>query len=331
MGGYKYNSTVRSMILADFSNGLSQKEISNKYSIHKSTISRVVASGSSEWRHSGGRSRATTSTDDRQIKIFIKKNPKATAREVRSATQLDVSLSTIKRRAIEAGLNTYRVTKKPFVSEKNRKLRLCFAHAHKNWSQQQWRNVLWSDESKFNLRGSDCKSYVRRPRGTKYNPKYTTATVKHGGGNIMVWGCFSGNGIGPIKRIEGTMTAVGYSNILSNVMLPYAEWNMPLAWTFQHDNDPKHSSRLVKSWLMDNKVRVMSWPAQSPDLNPIENMWMMMKRKIGKKIFKNGAELYTEVEKEWNNISPDYINKLIESMPKRCQAVIRSNGYATKY
>ena len=67
--------------------------------------------------------------------------------------------------------------------------------------------MLWSDESKFNLGGSDGRLGVRRPRGKKFNPRYTTPTVKHAGGNLMVWGCFSGYGIGPIHHLTDTMTA----------------------------------------------------------------------------------------------------------------------------
>ena len=86
---------------------------------------------------------------------------------------------------------------------------------------------MWSDESKFNLHGSDRWHYVRRPRGEKLNPRYTRATVKHGGGNVMVWGCFSGQGVGPIKRIMDKMIKEVYTNILSTTMLPYANREMP--------------------------------------------------------------------------------------------------------
>ena len=92
--------------------------------------------------------------------------------------------------------------------------------------------MLWSDESKFNLRGSDGRLGIRRPRVEKFNPRYTTPTVKHAGGNIMVWRCFPGYGIGHILRITDTMTATVYRDLLSTVMFPYAECNMPISWTF---------------------------------------------------------------------------------------------------
>ena len=80
----------------------------------------------------------------------------------------------------------------------------------------------------------------------KFNPRYTTPTVKPGGGNIMVWGCFSGYGIAPIYHIINTMTATVYRYLVSTVLLPCAECEMPISWTFQHYNDPKHTTRLVK-------------------------------------------------------------------------------------
>lgn len=83
--------------------------------------------------------------------------------------------------------------------------------------------MLFSDESKFNIKGSDGLKLVRRPKGQRLNPRYTTGSVKHGGGNVMVWGCFSGHGIGPIHQINGIMDRFVYKEILHNVMLLYAE------------------------------------------------------------------------------------------------------------
>ena len=73
-----------------------------------------------------------------------------------------------------------------------------------------------------------------------------------------------------------------YRDILKNVMLPYAEWEMPLRFVFQHDNDPKHKSKVVSEWINEKRIKVLEWPAQSPDLNPIENMWSIMKHHLGK-------------------------------------------------
>ena len=114
---------------------------------------------------------------------------------------------------------------------------------------------MWTDESKFNIFGSDGKQFVRRPTNKEFDPHYTKKTLKFGGGSIMVWGCFSSSGIGPIYLITDTMTANIYTNILKEIMLPYAEDNMPLLWIFQQDNDLKHTASTTKIWFQNNVVR----------------------------------------------------------------------------
>ena len=93
---------------------------------------------------------------------FVKKHPFATARDVNNELELKVSKNTVRRRLDVAGLFCLLAAKKPFISEKNRKSRLEFAHGHKNWAIEQWSHILWSDESKFNLRHSDGKKYVKK-------------------------------------------------------------------------------------------------------------------------------------------------------------------------
>ena len=99
---------------------------------------------------------------------FVKKHPFATARDVIKELELKVSENTVRRRLDIAGLFCFLAAKKAFISEKNRKARLEFAHAHKNWAKEQWSHILWSDESKFNLHHSDGKKYVKKKKKKKY-------------------------------------------------------------------------------------------------------------------------------------------------------------------
>ena len=103
----------------------------------------------------------------------------ATAKEAKNYLILNVSTRTVQRRAVDHDLRSYTRANKPFFSEKNKK----------NWTILQWKSVLCSDESKFNLHGLDGRHYVRRPKDEKFNPRYTRGTVKQRDGNVMVWSC----------------------------------------------------------------------------------------------------------------------------------------------
>lgn len=140
---------------------------------------------------------------------------------------------------------------------------------------------MWTDESKIVLYvGKGSRQYVRRPPNTEHDPRFTTRTLKHGGSNIMVWGCFFYYGVCAIYWIKNITNQHSYVDILQNIMLPYAKFEMPLKWVFQQDNDPKHTSRTAKQWFRDNRFEVMEWSAQSPDLNPIQNRWSDIKKAV---------------------------------------------------
>lgn len=122
-----------------------------------------------------------------------------------------------------------------------------------------------------------------------------------------------------------------YKNILEQSMLPYAEENLPVVWTFQHDNDPKHTAKVVKDFLRNQSVTVLDWPPYSPDLNPIENLWYQVKKKVAAKRTSNVDQLWEAFTEAWNQITDETCTKLVASMPKRCKAVITAKGHATKY
>ena len=150
-----------------------------------------------------------------------------------------------------------------------------------------------------------------------------------------MWGCMRWNGVGKLVEVQGKMDAKQYCEILDEgVVENFEKLEIPEdEQYFQQDNNPKHTSQLAKKWFSDNRIKVLEWPAQSPDLNPIEHLWEHFKCQLQQYESppKGVHELWERVEKEWNKISPEVCQNLIESMPRRIQAVIKAKGGHTKY
>jgi len=151
----------------------------------------------------------------------------------------------------------------------------------------------------------------------------------------MVWGCFTWWHVGPLHLIDGIMRKEDYLQILQTNLTNFIE---KCAYpeteiVFQQDGDPKHTAKIVKEWIGKQHFKLMEWPAQSPDLNPIENLWSIVKRRLGQyeAAPSNMANLWERVAAEWSRIPKDIIENLVESMPKRVHEVISNKGLWTKY
>ncbi|KAJ8261001.1 hypothetical protein COCON_G00167240 [Conger conger] len=151
-----------------------------------------------------------------------------------------VTKGTISNALHREGLKSCYVRKVPLLKKAHVQAHLKFGKEHLDDPEEK---VMWSDETKIELFGINSTRSVWRKRNAEYNPKNTIPTVKHGGGNLMLWGCFSAKGTGRLHRIEGRMNGAMYQEILGDNLLPSVRaLKMGCGWVFQHDNDPKHTA-----------------------------------------------------------------------------------------
>ena len=193
--------------------------------------------------------------------------------------------------------------------------------------------VIFSDESIFSLQA--VKHHVRRRSGQRLNPQCMVPTVKHSE-SVMVWGCFSFHAPGRLHVIPKgtTVNAAVYKGILEKRLMPSARDMYPDGnYIFQDDGAPCHRAKTVKAYLSENNIHTINdWPGQSPDLNPIENLWAIMKFHVRRSMPKNRTELIEAVLRSWHHaVSKLTLEKLVESMPRRLKSVIASRGFPTKY
>ena len=159
--------------------------------------------------------------------------------------------------------------------------------------------------------------------------------VKHGGGNIQVWGCFSFNGIGSLYKMKGNLEQKQYHSILQRHAIPSGKRLCGRGFTLLQDNDPKHSSNLYKTYLKNKErqgeLKLMEFPPQSPDVNPIEHLWDHLKREKIRHAATSKERLWEVLCQCWNSIEASTLQNLVKSMPKRVQAILKAKGGHTNY
>jgi transposase len=335
------SAAQRSSVISLLNEGYSQCQIQSRTSLGKGTVGRIAKEVESNKENNCGGCPSKLSTRDKTA--IIREIHSGRADTAVQATQFinstisnPVSSQTVRRVLKESGFYSATKKKVPLLKKTHRQKRLEFAQYHENWTVEDFKRVLWTDETKINHIGSDGKAYVWKERGEPLSDRITTPTVKHGGGNnLMVWGCMGWNGVGKLIEVQGKMNADQYVDILEEgVEKSFEALEMEEGERyFQQDNDPKHTSHKAKKWFEDQDIQVLSWPAQSPDLNPIEHLWGHLKCQLQQYPIppKGVHELWDRVSEEWNAIEPEVCQKLIESMPRRIEAVIKARGGHTKY
>ncbi|CAK9833697.1 Transposable element Tcb2 transposase [Anthophora retusa] len=274
-----------------------------------------------------GKRCSTSEKDDKAILRIFEKNPGCSLRKAKlllAKKGVEVSLNTIRCRLRDADYG-WRCTKlKPFFSEKHVEKRVLWARANID---RDFSNIIFTDESSFWAWGT--RRHAWSPRAVAIVQR----TVKHPV-KVLVWGCFCKQGFGALYLFTDDLNAQKMIQIYQRCLLKSARrWfgSDNSLWVLQEDNDPKHRSRACTEWKRENGIRTLDWPSQSPDANPIENVWAAMKVKLREKRVYNVKQLTRHIRQIWRSLPEIMAENLAESMPKRCQAIIDNDGDWTTY
>lgn len=331
---------TKDRIIGMHTSGMSGRNIAQNLSLCPSTVTKVIKryklSGSTENAARPGRPKKLNERDHRHLVNDVKKNRRSTLQDITNNMPFEVSSSTIRRALHEQGIHNRIAIKKPFISNINRGKRLLFARNHRNLTIDDWKHILWTDESSFTIGKNSYQIRVWRPSSQRYDPSCLTPSFKSGRQSVMVWGCFMWNKRGPLVILpKGSLNGMNYVAVMEEAMLDFwMEQSEEQGYVIiQEDNAPIHTCKLAKQWRESREMDSLTWPPNSPDLNPIEHIWYLIKMIVQKMNPRPTTlpSLKDAIKKAWDEYDLDIMNRLVESMPDRIEAVIKAHGGSTKY
>ena len=322
--------------------GKSVRCVANLLRIPKSTIGdlkrRIEERGTIENIHRSGRTRVVTPRDYRQLERLVKTNRRDSLSDItlkfNENRDKPIAKRTLQFHLHKHGYNRRVAKKRVVVRDVNRKKRLSWCREKRKLTvDNYWKKVIFSDESKIVI-GRDSRVYVWRKRDEGWRPDLVGPRQSKPCYEVMIWGCISWYGVGTITAVTGNINAEKYQTILDNNLWPVIARHFPDEnYIFQDDNAPVHRARSTQDFIHRNGIRTMSWPAQSPDINIIENLWLLIKQKLQARVGRIASkdDLFREIRDIWTEISPAYVQSLYKTIPRRLLSVIRLKGHLTKY
>ena len=323
--------------------GMAAQCVAAALHVHNTTVyrlqRRVVVTGTTSDRPRQGAPRVTTPRQDRAIRRMHLQDRFQTAAATAQVTQGQhggpISRQTVSRRLLEGQLQCRRPYVGQVLTQRHRQARREWAAYGAFLGRHPWRDVIFSDESRFCIGHNDGRGRVYRRRGERFQDACIRGRDRFGGPSVMVWGAITRDFRSPLVVINGTLTAQRYiDNVLQPTLLPFlTQHGGPNRFIFQQDNATHHSARITQQFLQQNGVRVMAWPAMSPDMNCIEHLWDILGRRIDHHVprVQTRDDLIAALHYHWNNIPQQQIRRLVMSMPRRLQHCLAANGGHTRY
>lgn len=325
--------------------GHSGRKIAQMLGLNPSTVQKFLKRyrirENEENRTRSGRPRKCDARTDRQLLRIVKterrKNLKDVTNLLNERTPVKISESTVKRRLKFYGFKKRVVKKKIVISDGNRFKRRAWCRSKLHMTvNNYWKNIIFSDETQICI-GKHSKVHIWRRDDEKWFNSCLGEKGDDTAGpvvSVMFWGCVTFDGVGTFVPVNGTINSQKYTDILDEHLWPVVAKTFPTGrWIFQDDNATPHRSRHTIRWKADNDIEGMVWPAQSPDINIIENVWRYIKIRLQKVVhrIKTKEDLIRESKRVWMDIEPVYIRTLYNSIPTRIRRVLRANGAITKY
>ena len=344
MGRHEWSPTSRGKALGLYAAGNHPlREITEIINIPKSTVADIKTRGTGISKPRSGRPRKLSTRDIRQIIRHIRTN-KSTRRislsQLKKVFHLNVHEHTIRSALQRAGYHRRVAQRRPYLNKRDRKRRLKFALEHRNWTVEQWASVLFSDEMAVKLfMERRSKVYVWRTVEEEFHPDCINYVRRPKGMGLMFWGVFRKGKIGlglffDLERGESINSTVYRDQILLGPLQQFWEESfgdvtLPIV---MEDNAPIHKKVCIPA-RENLGMTSLDWPPNSPDLNPIENIWSYMKDIIARDYAQvsSAEEMKRIVREIWEQFSNDQWDKLIESMPERMEAVIAVKGGSTRF
>lgn len=249
------------------------------------------------------------------------------ASDINSSLPKPITADTVRRYLKSFGFEYVVKIKKQWLNAKHRQRRLAWCHKYSSWTCDDWRNVIFSDESTFYVlkRKNLCK--IWRLEKEKLLPECLEQTNTGDGGKIGIWGGISGFGTTAAKIYTENMNGHLYCDVLQHELKKFiTKIPKKTKMIYQQDLAPWHTSDIVKEKIAKLKLNVLDWAPKSPDLNPIEMLWSILDKKLASKPIYSKQALKDRLQEEWNNIDQDLCIKLVESMPERIRKCLAAKG-----
>ena len=316
--------------------GQSITKVCQLFNVNKTTVYRLQKkyeqTRSVKRSRGSGRPRKTTHEEDRDIVTIHEndrfKNPKATASDA------NLSVWTVRRRLKEQGLSPRKPACNPRLTVNHREARLQWAVIHRRWNLDQWSKVLFTDEASFSVSSKDGRDFCYRRQNERYLDCTISESRNRGYGCVSIWGGIIDGRRLPLIRINGRLNADVYiEDILSQHVVPFVrrEEEQGDNVILQQDNAPPHRAAITQRYLEDNQISVLPWPAVSPDMNCIENLWALLSRALrnARPQPANADELFNILNQEWDNITIVTLQNYTRSMRRRVNELFKAEGGQT--